>query len=74
MHKPPSQKILLTPSFKEYLQVHFLNSYNYLLKKYYFKDLGNLGTELHNISQQDEEFLNETLNEFLIDLKYDAIH
>lgn len=73
MHKPPSQRILLTPSFKEYLQVHFLDSYNYFLGKYSYKDLGSLGLELHNVSQQDEEFFNETLNEFLIDLKHDTL-
>lgn len=65
-------KILLTPNFNEYLQTHFPESHSYFLRTYQPKHLNDLGIELQNLSTEDEEFLADILNEFLIDNNYDT--
>jgi len=69
-NKSPTKQItLLTNSFLEYYHIHHRDSLDYLLEKYSYQLLEGIGVEFHNISIDDENYIEETEKEFL---KYES--
>jgi hypothetical protein len=69
INKTPSKRILLTNSFLNYYKVYYNDSLNYLLEKYSFQLLEGTGIEFHNVSRDDENYIEEAEKEFL---KYES--
>jgi hypothetical protein len=66
-------QFLLTPCFLSYLKENFPDSLNFFLKNYNHKTLPEIGLEIENLSEIDEEFLESILNEYLLDVKYELV-
>jgi len=66
-----STRFLLTPSFLNYFKENFPDSLKFFLKNYTHKVLPEMGLEIENLSEPDEEFLESILSEYLVDMKYE---
>jgi hypothetical protein len=66
-------QFLLTPSFLNYFKENFPDSLKFFLKNYTHKTLPEIGLEIENLSETDEEFLESILNEYFLDVKYEFV-
>lgn len=65
-------KVLLSPSFVEYLSFHFPGRFQHLQEQYHWNFCSDLGWEINEVSSVDESFLEDINAEFLIDQKYET--